>query len=581
MGRISMKSFHPPPEALPPEQPVYVAPFLGMPPKAVEVALDLAGLKPGELFCDLGAGDGRMLYAAARRGALAIGVELKAELVDGIRKRVTEEGLDGKVYVTHGDLYRFDYMRQADVVYTFLDDKGNEVLKSRLERTLSPGTRVVTFRYKIPGWKPVKRVKVSDPEGKAAGVLLLRTLYLYVFGQHVPEEAPRQALLPRLTTMGLRNMMIIVWKEFLHIKRDRRACLLLIALPIFAMAISNYSFGEIKEIPAAIVDQDEGPVAKMFLDVLRKTDTFKVVFEGGIGEQDARGLVLNKTVHLAIILPSGLSQSVDENKQANITIYYDETDHNFALSIKRGLLEIMQNATEALLKSKLSQSKINLQTKPLNYIFDSVYGYGDLQYINFITPPIMAFTVTFVSIAITSMSIVREKTARTLERVLLSPIRESEFLLGKLMASILVTIGEVLLILATAFLVFQMPVVGSVLLVFFIGFLIGCGGLGLGLAASAMAKRELEAVMVIPAYIIPSLLLSGFFRPIEAISSPVMRTLSRFVPMTYANQALRAIMVKGLGILDIMPDILALTAFAVITLSIGILVFRREMVAQV
>ena len=148
-------------------------------------------------------------------------------------------------------------------------------------------------------------------------------------------------------------------------------------------------------------------------------------------------------------------------------------------------------------------------------------------------------------------------------------------------ASTIVTIGEVLLILFMAFVVFQMPIVGSIPLIFLVSFLIGCGGLGLGLAASATAKREIEAVMVIPAYIIPSLLLSGFFSPVERIQSPFMRNLSSYIPLTYANHALRAIMVKGLGISDILMDILALTAFAVITLTAGVLIFRREMVAQV
>jgi len=572
MKRLPVKGFQPPPEALPRNHPLYEVPFLGTPTAAVEVVLELADLKPGEVFCDLGAGDGRMLFAAAKRGATAMGVEIEAKLVEELRKRVSEQGLEGKVYVTHGDLYKFDYMRQADVVYSFLDEKANKLLKARLEATLRPGTRVVTLSYKIPGWKPLKKVKVKDPESRS---IPTRTVYLYVFEQHMADKGSKRGV-------SFRSIPTVVWKEFIHVKRDRWVCFLLLVLPIAAMTISNYSFGEIKDIRTVIVDQDKSYVAEIFLDALKNSDTFKIISEDvSLGETDARELVLNRSAQLAIVLPTGLSQSVDGNEQANITIYYDETDHSMTLAIKRGLLEAMQNATEALLQTRLSKSKINLQTRPLNYNFSSVYEYGGSEYVNFITPPIMAFTVTFVSIAITSMSVVREKTTRTLERVLLTPIRESEFLLGKLLASTIVTIGEVLLILFMAFVAFQMPIVGSIPLIFIVSFLIGCGGLGLGLAASATAKREIEAVMVIPAYIIPSLLLSGFFSPVERIQSPFMRNLSSFIPLTYANHALRAIMVKGLGISDILMDILALTAFAVITLTAGVLIFRREMVAQV
>lgn len=177
--------FTPPPDELPLSEPKYVVPYFGTPIGAIEAILDLAELKSGEVFCDLGSGDGRVLIAAARRGAIAIGVEIKRDLVEKSRRMIVREGFKGKVYVTYGDLFKYSYVSQADVVYLFLNDKANSILKPKLEEQLKDGARVVTLTYEIPGWIPVKKVKLPEKlKGGGGG----RTVYLYKFTRSKPSE---------------------------------------------------------------------------------------------------------------------------------------------------------------------------------------------------------------------------------------------------------------------------------------------------------------------------------------------------------------------------------------------------------
>lgn len=166
----------PPPDELPLNKPKYIVPYFGTPTDAIEAILDLAELKSGEVFCDLGSGDGRVLIAAARRGAIAIGVEIRRDLVEKSRRTVAREGFNGRVYVTYGDLFKYDYIGQADVIYIFLNSKANSILKPKLEEQLKDGARVVTLTYEIPGWIPVRRVKLPEKlRGGGGG----RTAYLY------------------------------------------------------------------------------------------------------------------------------------------------------------------------------------------------------------------------------------------------------------------------------------------------------------------------------------------------------------------------------------------------------------------
>lgn len=177
--------FTPPPDELPLNKPEYIVPYFGTPVDAIETILDLAELKSGEVFCDLGSGDGRVLIAAARRGAIAIGVEVREDLVEKAKKRIAMEGFNDRVYVTHGDLFKYNYISQADVIYIFLDNKANSILKPKLEELLKDGARVVTLTYEIPGWTPTRKVKLPE---KIVGGGGGRTVYLYKFTRSKPSR---------------------------------------------------------------------------------------------------------------------------------------------------------------------------------------------------------------------------------------------------------------------------------------------------------------------------------------------------------------------------------------------------------
>ncbi len=150
-----------------------LAPNVGSPEHAVDKMLEVANLKPGEILYDLGCGDGRILIAAASKyRAKGVGIEISESLARTAAEHVKKAGLQGQVKIIHGDFMKTD-LSAANVVTLYLATAANDTLRPNLEHYLKPYTRVVSYDYPIPGWKPID---TSETEGRTNAV---HTIYLY------------------------------------------------------------------------------------------------------------------------------------------------------------------------------------------------------------------------------------------------------------------------------------------------------------------------------------------------------------------------------------------------------------------
>ncbi|HVP26709.1 MAG TPA: methyltransferase domain-containing protein [Candidatus Bathyarchaeia archaeon] len=135
---------------------MYLAPFVPSPPQVIRQMLLMAELKPGEVFFDLGAGDGRTVIMAVKDfGARAVGVELREDLVKKALSSIYEQGLQDRITIVNGDIFNVD-LSSADVIFLYLTTSANEKVKPKLEAELKRGVRIVSHDYEIVGWKPIK-----------------------------------------------------------------------------------------------------------------------------------------------------------------------------------------------------------------------------------------------------------------------------------------------------------------------------------------------------------------------------------------------------------------------------------------
>lgn len=135
---------------------MFIAPFVPSPAQVIQYMLKLADLKPGEVFFDLGAGDGRTVIMAAKSfGARSVGVELREDLAKKALSTIHESGLSDRVTIVNGDMFSVN-LTSADVVFLYLTTSANEKIRPKLEHDLRKGVRVVSHDYEIVGWKPLK-----------------------------------------------------------------------------------------------------------------------------------------------------------------------------------------------------------------------------------------------------------------------------------------------------------------------------------------------------------------------------------------------------------------------------------------
>jgi len=155
---------------------LFIAPFVPSPPQVVRQMLVLAELRAGEVFFDLGAGDGRTVIMAVKEyGARAVGVELREDLAKKALSTVYEQSLQSRITIVNGDMFTVD-LTSADVIFLYLTTSANEKIKPKLEQELKLGVRIVSHDYEIVGWKPVKVLNFC--ENQTLG-FPSHTLYLY------------------------------------------------------------------------------------------------------------------------------------------------------------------------------------------------------------------------------------------------------------------------------------------------------------------------------------------------------------------------------------------------------------------
>jgi len=208
---------------------------------------------------------------------------------------------------------------------------------------------------------------------------------------------------------------------------------------------------------------------------------------------------------------------------------------------------------------------------------DPIYGKG-ARFIDMFVPGIMGFTVFLLTTIVSLITFVGERTKGTLQRLLGSSVTEGEIVAGYAIAFGAIGLVQVGILLTLAVLVFDIIVVGNVLIAFLIASLLAVVSVSMGIFLSSFAQRESQAIQFFPLVILPSFLLSGVFWPQEAMP-PWLRPFSYLIPVTYAVDGIRSVLLRGWGLLDIWVDVLMLCVFAVLFLTgavISLRVFGRR-----
>jgi ABC-2 type transport system permease protein len=208
---------------------------------------------------------------------------------------------------------------------------------------------------------------------------------------------------------------------------------------------------------------------------------------------------------------------------------------------------------------------------------EQLYGGADYSILDYLAPVLIAFFAFFFIFLLSAVSFLRERTTGTLERLMATPLRRGELVLGYLAGFSFFALLQAILILVFTVFVLQVRYRGNLATIFIVEAVLVVGAVSLGLLVSAAARNELQAVQFVPLVLLPQVFLSGLLIPVDQLPQ-YLGPISALLPLTYANEALRSVMIKGYGLSDplVLRDIGILTAFGLLMAFGAVASIRRE-----
>lgn len=374
----------------------------------------------------------------------------------------------------------------------------------------------------------------------------------------------------------MRVIYHIIVKEFLQIRRDRRMLALSLMAPILQLVLLGYAATvDIRMIPMVVNDQDRSSRSRELISEFTNSGYFEL---SGYAESsdDVDRAIADGSAWVALVIPPDFSRRLLARETAPLQIIADGSDANSA-NIGIGYAsQIVARYSRSITADILERNpqfalpgRVSAETR--------VWYNPDLKSRNFMVPGVVALVLMIITMTLTSIGIVKEKEIGTLEQLLVTPITPAQLIIGKLLPFVIIAAVDVALVIAVARFWFEVPIRGSLALLFALSGLFVLTTLGLGLFVSTISKTQQQAMMTAQFFIfLPVFFLSGFTFPIENMPEAI-QYVTYLLPLRYFITIIRGIFLKGVGIAELWPQALALVAFGAGILTLSVLRFKKRL----
>jgi len=396
-----------------------------------------------------------------------------------------------------------------------------------------------------------------------------------------PEAAPAPNR-PRERARATAGLFAILRKEFAHVRREPTTLFFMFVIPVLQTLIFGFAIRtDIDHIPTAVLDLDRRPASQTLTEAFAATNTFRLVEHVDDREGLERAITSGRA-KVGIVVPPDYTTRLLRGEQATVQVLIDGSDSQVAMTALNtaSLLGIERSIAQALpfaaglervvAREASGQPALPIEVRP-RLLFNP-----DLVSSHFLVPGLVGIILQLVTLFLTAFAIVRERELGTLEQLFVTPVGRLGLLLGKLVPYAVVGAIETLLVLNVMVWVFGVPIHGSLLLLFALACLFVVCSLGLGLLVSTIARTQLAAMQIAFLIMLPSVLLSGFMFPRDAMPLPI-QALTYVIPATWFVDILRGIVLRGADFVDLVPQTIGLCACTLGILTIATLRFRKQM----
>jgi ABC-2 type transport system permease protein len=368
----------------------------------------------------------------------------------------------------------------------------------------------------------------------------------------------------------MQRLRCLVRKEFLELRMNPRLLRLVVIAPIVQLTMLGYAATtDVKNVPLLVADGDRTAASRELVARFEASPNFTVV-DTVTTVNEIEPYLERGTASLALSIPAGYGNALRAGGSAAVQVVADGTDSNsttvalgYATSLIGGYVQELVAAPGTSAGGPGIDARIRVWFNP------------QLESRHFMIPGVLALVLLIVTANLAAMAIVREKELGTLEQLNVTPLRRWELIVGKLLPYGLIALVDVLLVVAVAVLWFEVPLRGSLALLFGVSLLYVLSTLALGLFISTISDTQQQAMMTATFFFLtPMIYLSGFIFPIENMPA-VIQPMTYLIPLRYFLVMVRGIFLKGIGLDLLWPQAAALTAWGIAVLALAVVRSRK------
>lgn len=376
--------------------------------------------------------------------------------------------------------------------------------------------------------------------------------------------------------MKLKRLITITKKEFIHIKRDKPSLVIALVMPIMMLLLFGFAANtDVNNVNLMVYDGSKTIESSELVNAFINSYYFKLYGSADSSEEIEKYIDMGK-IKVGIVIPPDYARTLNRGETAKVQVLVDGSDPTIARTAMSYSMLIGNNYSAEMQKIEIKKSGHRMSTNVGTNIMALVLYNPTLESSKFNVPGVMGLILQNITVILTSFAMVREREKGTMEQLIMTPITPFELVVGKLIPYTIIGFLNMITVLILGNLIFGIVVKGSVLLFIILGTLFLICSLAIGMFISTVAKTQLQAMQASLALLLPSVLLSGFMFPREAMPK-IIYLISCVLPLTYFLQILRAIIVKGVSASYIIGPIISLSILIIVIIGLTMIKFNKTL----
>ena len=371
------------------------------------------------------------------------------------------------------------------------------------------------------------------------------------------------------------RLLAVAWKELVQLRRDRMTFGMMIGIPVMQLLLFGYAINtDVRHMPTVVYDQDHSAEGRDFVQSLVVTGFYDVI--GHVRDYDEISRALREgRAHVAVVIPPRFGETLRAGKGSHAQLVVDGSDPQTVASATNTAMSLAAARSIALTTQRSATIGRPELLQPIS-IEPTTWYNPELKTAIYVVPGLVGVILTMTMIMFTAMAIVRERERGTLEQLIVSPVGRVELVVGKILPYIAIGYIQMSLILLVGRLIFNVPIQGSLLLLYALASAFIASNLALGLFFSTIARTQQQAMQMSFFFLLPNILLSGFMFPYEGMPR-FAQLLATLLPLTHFLRVVRGITLKGASYSEVQAEFLPLLIILAVLVALSSTRFSKKL----